>query len=203
MAVQPLSNDAIDFGWFLTYKFFNSLFLGLSIGAVFTLYEPLSPAIFSAGGIGLALATLVVATQYHRIFSPYWFFRLSISVELIIFLGVRAVLIYPLEKPLALFVYLGYQLTFALGNYLVRCETLLFVDNRRLAQLDMAKQVAYLLGMGSAWLGYQIFAEEFGIVDKVAQVTLLHWPLLAIEVIIIICLLYAFRSSGNQATRPA
>ena len=112
-------------------------------------------------------------------------------------------LIYPLEKPLALFVYLGYQLTFALGNYLVRCETLLFVDNRRLAQLDMAKQVAYLLGMGSAWLGYQIFAEEFGIVDKVAQVTLLHWPLLAIEVIIIICLLYAFRSSGNQATRPA
>ena len=90
-----------------------------------------------------------------------------------------------------------------MGSYLVRCETLLFVDNRRLAQLDMAKQVAYLMGMGSAWLCYQIFAEEFDIIDKVAQVTMLHWPLLAIEVIIIICLLYAFRTPRNQAARTA
>ena len=54
-----MDNAKIRFNWFLAYKFFNSLFLGLSIGAVFTLYEPLSPAIFSAGGIGLALATLL------------------------------------------------------------------------------------------------------------------------------------------------
>ena len=202
MAVQSLNNDSIDFGWFLTYKFFNSLFLGLSIGAVFTLYEPLSPAIFSAGGIGLALATLVVATQYHRIFSPYWFFRLSVSVEITILLGILAVLMYPLGKPIALFVYLGYQFTFALGNYLVRCETLLFVDNRRLGQLDMAKQVAYLVGMGSSWLGYQIFATQFNMVDKVKQVTMLHWPLLVIEVIIIFCLIFAFRSSRKRDTHP-
>lgn len=193
MDTQPLSNDSIDFGWFLAYKFFNSLFLGLSIGAVFTLYEPLSPAIFSAGGIGLALATLAVATQYHRLFRPYWFFRLSISVELIILMGILAVLSYPLDKPIALFVYLGYQFTFALGNYLVRCETLLFVNNQRLAQLDVAKQIAYLVGMGSSWIGYQILAEKFEITSKVAQVTALHWPLLGIEVIIIICLTYAFR----------
>ena len=200
--MQPLNSDAIDFEWFLTYKFFNSLFLGLSIGAVFTLYEPLSPAIFSAGGIGLALATLVVATQYHRIFSPYWFFRLSISVEIIILLGILAVLTNPLGKPVALFVYLGYQFTFALGNYLVRCETLLFVDNRRLGQLDMAKQVAYLVGMGSSWLGYQIFATQFNMTDKVKQVTMLHWPLLVIEVIIIFCLIFAFRSSRKRDTHP-
>ena len=184
--MQPLKNDSIDFGWFLAYKFFNSLFLGLSIGAVFTLYEPLSPAIFSAGGIGLALATLAVATQYHRLFKPYWFFRLSISVELIILMGILAVLIYPIDKPIALFIYLGYQFTFALGNYLVRCETLLFVDNRRLARLDVAKQIAYLVGMGSSWIGYQILAEKFEITRKIAQVTALHWPLLGIEVIIII-----------------
>ncbi len=203
MAVQSLNNDSIDFGWFLTYKFFNSLFLGLSIGAVFTLYEPLSPAIFSAGGIGLALATLVVATQYHRIFIPYWFFRLSVSVEITILLGILVVLIYPFGEPVALFVYLGYQFTFALGNYLVRCETLLFVDNRRLGQLDMAKQVAYLVGMGSSWLGYQIFATQFNMVDKVKQVTMLHWPLLVIEVIIIFCLTCAFRSSRKRDRRPA
>ena len=35
---------------FIRYKFLNSLFLGLSVGAVFVLYTPLSPAVFSAGG---------------------------------------------------------------------------------------------------------------------------------------------------------
>jgi len=192
---QSLSGDSIHFGWFLAYKFFNSLFLGLSIGAVFILYEPLSPAIFSAGGIGLALATLVIATQYHRIFNPYWFFRLSLSVEFIIFIGVIAVLILPLEKPLALFIYLGYQFTFALGSYLVRCETLLFVDQQRLTQLDIAKQVAYLVGMGASWVAYQILATTFEISSKVVQVTTLHWPLLGIEIAIIVCLICAFRTA--------
>ena len=68
---------SFSFSWFVTYKFLNSLFMGLSIGSVFTLYAPLSPATFSAGGIGLALATLIIATQYHRLFNRDWFFRLS------------------------------------------------------------------------------------------------------------------------------
>ena len=190
-----MDSTAIRFGWFLAYKFFNSLFLGLSIGAVFTLYEPLSPAIFSAGGIGLALATLVIATQYHRLFNPEWFYRLSLTVELVILLGVAGVLLYPLEKPLALFIYLGYQFTFALGSYLVRCETLLFVDNKRLTQLDIAKQTAYLVGMGASWLAYQVFESHFQMIDKAAQVTTIHWPLLAIEILIIFCLIRAFQRS--------
>ena len=128
MAPHP----AIRPGAFVRYKFLNSLFLGLSVGAVFTLYTPLSPAIFSAGGIGLALGTLIVATQYRRILAPGWFFRLSLLVELVTLSGVAAVLILPLELPLALFVYIGYQLTFSLGNYLVRCETLLMVSIEQL-----------------------------------------------------------------------
>ena len=36
---------------FIRYKFLNSLFIGFSVGAVFVLYTPLSPAVFSAGGI--------------------------------------------------------------------------------------------------------------------------------------------------------
>ena len=190
-----MDNTTIRFGWFLAYKFFNSLFLGLSIGAVFTLYEPLSPAIFSAGGIGLALATLVIATQYHRLFNPKWFYRLSLTVELVILLGVAGVLLYPLEKPLALFIYLGYQFTFALGSYLVRCETLLFIDNKRLTQLDIAKQTAYLVGMGASWLAYQVFESHFQIIDKTTQGPAIHWPLLAIEILIIFCLTRAFQRS--------
>lgn len=195
-----MDNATIHFGWFLAYKFFNSLFLGLSIGAVFTLYEPLSPAIFSAGGIGLALATLLIATQYHRLFNPFWFYRLSLTVELVILFGVIGVLLYPIEQPLALFIYLGYQFTFALGSYLVRCETLLFVDNKRLTQLDIAKQVAYLVGMGASWLTYQIFETQFQIIGKAAQVTAIHWPLLGIGIIIVFCLTRAFQTSNQLKT---
>ena len=193
-----LNSSTLNFGWFLAYKFFNSLFLGLSIGAVFTLYEPLSPATFSAGGVGLALATMVIATQYHRIFDPWWFFRLSLGVEVIILLGVIGVLIYPIEQPLALFIYLGYQVTFALGSYLVRCETLLVVEQRRLTQLDVTKQIAYLIGMGASWAAYLLMENHFAVVDKAAQVVAIHGPLLAVEAAVIACLVLAFSRAGSR-----
>jgi len=193
-----LNSNTLNFGWFLAYKFFNSLFLGLSIGAVFTLYEPLSPATFSAGGVGLALATMVIATQYHRIFDPWWFFRLSLGVEVIILFGVIGVLIYPIEQPLALFIYLGYQVTFALGSYLVRCETLLVVEQRRLTQLDVTKQIAYLIGMGASWAAYLMMENHFAVVDKAAQVVAIHGPLLVVEAAVIACLVLAFSRGSSR-----
>ena len=198
MTGANLNSSTLNFGWFLAYKFFNSLFLGLSIGAVFTLYEPLSPATFSAGGVGLALATMVIATQYHRIFDPWWFFRLSLGVEVIILLGVIGVLIYPIEQPLALFIYLGYQVTFALGSYLVRCETLLVVQQRRLTQLDVTKQIAYLIGMGASWGAYLVMENHFAVVDKAAQVVAIHGPLLVVEAAVIACLVLAFSRAGSR-----
>ena len=53
--------------WFIRYKFFNSLFLGVSIGAIFTLYVPLEPSIYSLGGVILAMGMLLVARLYHYI----------------------------------------------------------------------------------------------------------------------------------------
>ena len=198
MTGANLNSNTLNFGWFLAYKFFNSLFLGLSIGAVFTLYEPLSPATFSAGGVGLALATMVIATQYHRIFDPWWFFRLSMGVEVVILLGVIGVLIYPIEQPLALFIYLGYQVTFALGSYLVRCETLLVVEQRRLTQLDVTKQIAYLIGMGASWAAYLMMENHFAVVDKAAQVVAIHGPLLVVEAAVIACLVLAFSRGSSR-----
>ena len=198
MTGANLNSSTLNFGWFLAYKFFNSLFLGLSIGAVFTLYEPLSPATFSAGGVGLALATMVIATQYHRIFDPWWFFRLSLGVEVIILFGVIGVLIYPIEQPLALFIYLGYQITFALGSYLVRCETLLVVEQRRLTQLDVTKQIAYLVGMGASWAAYLVMTNHFAMVDKAAQVVAIHGPLLVVEAAVIACLVLAFSRGSSR-----
>ena len=177
---------------FIQYKFLNSLFLGLSVGAVFVLYTPLSPAVFSAGGIGLAVGTLVVATQYRRILAARWFFHLSLLVELVTLSGVVAVLTFPVELPLALFVYIGYQLTFSLGNYLVRCETLLMVSVDQLRKLDVAKQAGYLLGMGAAWAIYSWLAASAHMQDRTAQVVALHWVLVVVEILVIAALWRSF-----------
>ena len=177
---------------FIQYKFLNSLFLGLSVGAVFVLYTPLSPAVFSAGGIGLAVGTLVVATQYRRILAARWFFHLSLLVELVTLSGVVAVLTFPVELPLALFVYIGYQLTFSLGNYLVRCETLLMVSIDQLRKLDVAKQAGYLLGMGAAWAIYSWLAASAHMQDRTAQVVALHWVLVVVEILVIAALWRSF-----------
>ena len=186
------SHPAIRPAAFIRYKFLNSLFLGLSVGAVFVLYTPLSPAVFSAGGLGLAVGTLIVATQYRRILAPAWFFRLSLLVELITLSGVAAVLILPIELPLALFVYIGYQITFSLGNYLVRCETLLMVAVDQLRRLDVAKQAGYLLGMAVAWALYMGLERWAGLTSEAAQVVSLHWLLLGVEVSVLIALWQAF-----------
>ena len=165
----------------------------MSIGSVFVLYTPLSPAVFSAGGIGLALGTLLIATQYHRLFNPQWFFGLSLIVELIILAGIVGVLVHPLDQPLALFIYIGYQFTFAFGSYLVRCETLLIAEQTDLAKLDVAKQAGYLLGMAAAWLFYEWLEKSAEIIQQVAQVQAIHWPLLGIECLVLATLAIAFR----------
>jgi putative membrane protein len=196
MAAHPAIRPAA----FIRYKFLNSLFLGLSVGAVFVLYTPLSPAVFSAGGLGLALGTLIVATQYRRILVPAWFFRLSITVELITLSGVTAVLVLPIALPLALFVYIGYQITFSLGNYLVRCETLLMGSMEQLRQLDIAKQAGYLLGMASAWAIYTGLEHWLMVSEETAQVVSLHWVLWGLEVLVLGALWRAFnRDQLNDA----
>ena len=196
MAAHPAIRPAA----FIRYKFLNSLFLGLSVGAVFVLYTPLSPAVFSAGGLGLALGTLIVATQYQRILVPAWFFRLSIAVELITLSGVTAVLVLPIALPLALFVYIGYQITFSLGNYLVRCETLLMGSVEQLRQLDIAKQAGYLLGMAAAWAIYTGLEHWLMVSEKTAQVVSLHWALWGLEVMVLGALWGAFnRDQLNDA----
>jgi putative membrane protein len=196
MAAHPAIRPAA----FIRYKFLNSLFLGLSVGAVFVLYTPLSPAVFSAGGLGLALGTLIVATQYRRILVPAWFLRLSIAVELITLSGVTAVLVLPIALPLALFVYIGYQITFSLGNYLVRCETLLMGSVEQLRQLDIAKQAGYLLGMAAAWAIYTGLEHWLMVSEETDQVISLHWVLWGLEVLVLAALWRAFnRDQLNDA----
>jgi len=178
--------------WFIRYKFFNSLFLGLSVGAIFTIYAPLKPSIYSVGGIALAIGMLIVSRFYQQILNTEWFYRISLLVEVILLLAVGYFLLFPYTYQTALLVYLGYQLTFVFGSYLVRAETLIISDEATLTTLDTAKQLGYLVGMGASWLFYKIL-ENYAITDNQTKVYDLHYLLLGVEVVIVLLILKSFR----------
>lgn len=178
--------------WFITYKFFNSLFLGVSIGAIFTLYTPLEPSLYSIGGVVLAIAMLIVARFYHTILNATWFFRISLFVEVVLLLAMLYFLYASYSYQTALFLYIGYQITFIFGNYLIRAETLLLETDTLLTQVDTAKQFGYLLGMGIAYIFYR-FLEGYGITVNQTQVYDLHFLLITIEMIVIFLIFKSFQ----------
>ena len=178
--------------WFIRYKFFNSLFLGVSVGTIFTLYTPLEPSIYSLGGVVLALGMLLVARLYHTILNTKWFFRISLFVEIVLLLAMFYFLSSPYTYQTALVIYIGYQITFIFGSYLVRAETLLLKTDTLLTRLDTAKQLGYLLGMGISYIFYKIIA-HYNITNNQDQVYYLHFMLIGIEMIVILLILKSFR----------
>lgn len=120
------------------------------------------------------------------------------AVELVILTGIVGVLLLPVTQPLALFVYLGYQFTFAFGSYLVRCETLLIPNDTRLTQLDVAKQAGYLAGMALSWGFYTALEHVWQLTDNVQQVVAMHWPLLFVEILVLGALWRAFARTPSR-----
>ncbi|MBT8349252.1 MAG: hypothetical protein HKP62_07400 [Sulfurovum sp.] len=178
--------------WFIRYKFFNSLFLGLSVGAIFTLYAPLEPSIYSLGGVILAMSMLLVARLYHHILNADWFFKISLFVELILLLAMLYFIYASYTYQTALLLYIGYQITFVFGSYLIRAETLLLQTDTLLTKLDTAKQLGYLLGMGVSYIIYKLFS-YYGVDNPQEQVYDLHYLLIAIEVIVIVLICKSFK----------
>ena len=187
-----LSNINLNQKAFILYKWFNSLFLGLSIGSVFTIYEPLEPSVYSLGGIVLAAAMIIVAKYYYKIINAYYFFRISLAVEVIVLAMLVAFLIFSYSYQIALLIYIGYQITFVFGSYLVRAETLVFKEDSMLTKIDMAKQIGYLVGMAASYAFYKS-VEHFDLLsEKQEQVYYIHFLLVAIELMVIILLWKAF-----------
>lgn len=178
--------------WFIRYKFFNALFLGLSVGAIFTLYSPLEPSIYSLGGLVLALGMLGIARIYHHILNATWFFRISLGVELILLFAIFFFLSFGYAYHTALLMYIGYQMTFIFGSYLIRAETLLLSSDTLLTQVDTSKQLGYLLGMGIAYLFYKLLSYQ-DITSHSTQVYLLHYLLIFIECIVIVLVMKSFK----------
>ena len=139
---------------YIIYKFFNSLFLGTSIGSVFIIYSPLEPAIYSIGGIVLALGLMGVALFYEKILNMGYFYIISLFVEIVILAVLIAFLIFSYSYEIALCVYIGYQVTFIFGSYLGRVETLLLKKKRILKAVDISKQAGYMIGL---LLSYVVF----------------------------------------------
>lgn len=177
---------------FIRYKFFNSLFLGTSIGSVFTIYSPLEPAVYSIGGIALAVSMLFIATLYSRILNINSFYKISLFVELVILSVIIAFLLFSFNYQIALIVYIGYQITFMFGSYLVRGETLLLKKDRLLTLVDVSKQLGYLVGLGASFLFYKLIEYQFQIIDNQTQVFYLHYFLLLIEILVILFLIKSF-----------
>ena len=187
-----LSNINLNQRAFILYKWCNSLFLGVSIGSVFTIYEPLEPSVYSLGGIFLAAIMIIVAKFYHKILNAYYFFRISLAVELIVLLMLIAFLIFSYSYQIALLIYIGYQITFVFGSYLVRAETLVFNENSVLTKIDMAKQIGYLVGMAFSYIFYKSVEYFELLMEKQEQVYYIHFLLVAIELSVIFFLLRAF-----------
>ena len=186
------SKKSINTREFINYKFFNSFFTGLSIGSIFTIYTPLDPSLFSAGGIFLALAMLYIAKLYSKIMNRHYFYRISLGVELVMLALVLYFLLFSYSYTTALMVYIGYQMTFSFGSYLVRAETMLFKRSMVLTFLDVAKQKGYLAGMVLSFLFYKGLEYLFNITENSLQVYDLHFLLLAVELTTIFYLLRAF-----------
>ena len=177
---------------FIRYKFFNSLFLGTSIGSVFTIYSPLEPAVYSIGGIALAVSMLFIATLYSRILNINSFYKISLFVELVILSVIIAFLLFSFNYQIALIVYIGYQITFMFGSYLDRGETLLLKKDRLLTLVDVSKQLGYLVGLGASFLFYKLIEYQFQIIDNQTQVFYIHYFLLLIEILVILFLIKSF-----------
>ena len=178
---------------FLKYKLLNSAFLGLSVGSIFILYTPLMPSVYSIGGILLALGMLIVAKFYYKILNIDYFYKISLFVELVLLFVVTYFLLFSYSYTTAFIVYVGYQVTFTFGSYLVRAETLFLKKSKPIELVDVAKQKGYLLGMLVSYLFYTALEYFFNIIDKQIQVYDIHFLLLTLQGLIIFYLIKSFK----------
>ena len=177
---------------FLGYKLFNSLFTGLSIGILFTIYQPLDPSTYSLGGIVLATSMLVIAKFYEKLLNIKNFYYISLGVEYIMLLTLITFMIFQYSLTSALLIYMGYQLTFIFGGYLVRAETLVAQDKEFLGKIDVNKQLGYLAGLGASFLFYKLLEHGLEIKEPKIQISILHYFLVSLQCLIIVLLVRSF-----------
>lgn len=177
---------------FLWYKLFNSSFTGLSIGMLFTIYDPLDPLVYSVGGIFLAVAMLIIAKFYDKLLNIKSFYYISLMVELMMLFTVIIFVLLQFSLVSALLIYIGYQFTFTFGGYLVRAETLVAQDKELLGKIDISKQLGYLFGLGASFLFYETLKYGIEIIESKEQIIILNYILIVLQCFIIFFLIRSF-----------
>ena len=194
---------------FIVYKFFNSLFTGVSVGSIFVIYsDNIDPSIYSLGGIVLASLMMLVSLMYSKILNNHYFFRISLFVEVVLFIMVLYFLIFSYSPLTSLLIYCGYQLSFVFGSYLIRAETLALKNNKILTWVDLSKNAGYLVGLAISFFFYKIIELDFNfqimsyeirglnITDNNLQVYNIHYLLVFLEIVIIYSLVKSFRKEN-------
>ena len=153
------------------------------------------PSVYSIGGILLAIGMLIVAKFYYKILNIDYFYKISLFVELVLLFVITYFLLFSYSYTTAFIIYIGYQITFTFGSYLVRAETLFLKKSKSIELVDVAKQKGYLLGMLVSYLFYTALEYFLNISDKQIQVYDIHFLLLALQGLIIFYLIKSFRFS--------
>ncbi len=165
--------------------------MGISLGVIFIIYEPLKPQIYSIGGLFLAIGTMLLAKLYSKILNIGWFYKITLFTEILMLFVVLLVLLHPYGYQMALFVYIGYQIMFIFASYLIRGETLFLYDIKLLSRLDIYKQIGYIGGMGISYLFYEAMQTQ----SHFDQVYKLHYILLVLQLFVILFVYRSFKKT--------
>jgi hypothetical protein len=195
-------NNRIRIKPYIQYKFVNSVFTGLSAGAVFVIYGILEPSIFSVGGIVLAIGTFSIAKYYSSLMQLRAYYWTTLATEVIILVAALLILILPKSEFLALVYYSMLNLVFVFGTYLMRFESTYFKNSRVLTAIDSAKQIGQLVGLALSWLFYEslkLLKSPVGIEGSWDQIHKLHWIIVAVQLLTFILCLRSFKKIVHRA----
>jgi len=172
----------------LSLIYFCFCFFWLTIVAVYTHPDDYFVAVLSF------ISMLFIAKFYTKILNRFYFYRISMLVEIIMLFLLLYFLIFSYSYTTALIIYIGYQVTFSFGSYLVRAETVLLNNAKILTFLDVAKQKGYLVGMLVSYMFYKVLENFLHVESFNTQVYYLHFLLLATELVTIFYLYLAFKT---------
>jgi len=159
---------------------------------LFTIYGPLDPLVYSIGGLFLAVGMLIIAKFYEKLLNIKSFYYISLMVEIMMLITLLIFIFCKISLVSALLIYIGYQFTFTFGGYLVRAETLVASNKELLGKIDFNKQLGYLVGLGASFIFYYTLNNGLEIIDTIAQITVLHYLLILLQVSIVLFLIASF-----------
>ena len=136
---------------------------------------------------------LIVAKFYEKLLNITSFFYISLAVEIMMLITIVIFIIMQFSLISALLIYIGYQFTFIFGGYLVRAETLVAKEKEFLGKIDVNKQLGYLIGLFGSFIFYKYLEYGFNVSESKAQISILHYLLIGLQVFIIILLLRSFK----------